>query len=90
MHFLSPADAFLVVATLGTAILIEIGIFIVVGMIWKPRGLANTHAYAAVKRQRRRAPWQWGRKPARWPPFTGGFSHEYLNVAGTPDMTDFP
>ena len=33
MHFLSPADAFLVVATLGTAILIEIGIFIVVGMV---------------------------------------------------------
>jgi hypothetical protein len=21
---------------------------------------------------------------------SGGFSHEYLNVAGTPDMTDFP
>jgi hypothetical protein len=29
----------------------------------------------------RRAPWQWGRKPARWSPFTGGFSHEYLSVA---------
>ena len=50
-------------------------------------------------------PRQWGRKPARWPPFTGGFLHEYLNVAGTApptweaslgmggcpaDMTDFP
>jgi hypothetical protein len=23
-------------------------------------------------------------------PSRGGFSHEYLNVAGTPDMTDFP
>jgi hypothetical protein len=28
MHYLSPADAFLVVATLGTAVLIEIAAFI--------------------------------------------------------------
>jgi hypothetical protein len=33
MHFLSLADAFLAVATLGTAVLIEIGAFIVLGLI---------------------------------------------------------
>jgi hypothetical protein len=33
MHFLSPADTFLVVATLGTAVLIEIAAFIVMGLI---------------------------------------------------------
>ncbi|SIO35584.1 hypothetical protein SAMN05443247_04349 [Bradyrhizobium erythrophlei] len=31
--FLSPADAFLAVAALGTAVVIEIGIFIFLGMI---------------------------------------------------------
>jgi hypothetical protein len=30
---LSPIDAFLAVATLGTAVLIEIGVFILLGMI---------------------------------------------------------
>jgi hypothetical protein len=30
---LSPNDAFLAVATLGTAVLIEIGVFILVGLI---------------------------------------------------------
>jgi hypothetical protein len=33
MYVLSPADAFLVVATLGTAVLIEIAAFIVMGLI---------------------------------------------------------
>jgi hypothetical protein len=33
MHFLSPTDAFLVVATLGTAVLIEIAAFILLGLI---------------------------------------------------------
>jgi hypothetical protein len=33
MHYLSPADAFLVVAPLGTAVLIEIGVFILIGLI---------------------------------------------------------
>lgn len=33
MHDLSPADAFLVVATLGTATLIEIAAFILIGLI---------------------------------------------------------
>ncbi|CAN7403341.1 hypothetical protein LJR220_003614 [Bradyrhizobium sp. LjRoot220] len=33
MHYLSPADAFLVVATLGTAVLIEIAAFILMGLI---------------------------------------------------------
>jgi hypothetical protein len=33
MHYLSPADAFLVIATLGTAVLIEIAAFILVGLI---------------------------------------------------------
>ena len=33
MHSLSPADAFLAVATLGTAALIEIGAFILIGLI---------------------------------------------------------
>jgi len=33
MHFLSPADAFLAVVTLGTAVLIEIAAFIVIGLI---------------------------------------------------------
>lgn len=33
MHSLSPADAFLAVATLGTAMLIEIAAFIVIGLI---------------------------------------------------------
>jgi hypothetical protein len=33
MHLIDPADAFLAVATLGTAVLIEIGVFIVIGMI---------------------------------------------------------
>ena len=32
MH-LSPSDAFLTVATLGTAALVEIGVFIFLGMI---------------------------------------------------------
>ena len=32
MH-LSPIDAFLAVATLGTAALIEIGVFILIGLI---------------------------------------------------------
>ena len=32
MH-LSPIDAFLAVATLGTAVLIEIGVFILMGLI---------------------------------------------------------
>ena len=30
---LSPSDAFLAVATLGTAVLVEIGVFILLGMI---------------------------------------------------------
>jgi hypothetical protein len=33
MHFLSPAEVFLVVAALGTAVLIEIAAFIVMGLI---------------------------------------------------------
>jgi hypothetical protein len=33
MHLLSPADAFLAVATLGTAMLIEIAAFIIIGLI---------------------------------------------------------
>lgn len=33
MHDLSPADAILVVATLGTATLIEIAAFILIGLI---------------------------------------------------------
>jgi hypothetical protein len=33
MHFLSPADAFLVIVTLGTAVLIEIAAFILIGLI---------------------------------------------------------
>jgi hypothetical protein len=33
MHSLSPADAFLAIATLGTAALIEIGAFILIGLI---------------------------------------------------------
>ena len=33
MYYLSPADAFLVVATLGTAALIEIAAFILIGLI---------------------------------------------------------
>ena len=33
MYVLSPADAFLVVATLGTAVLIEIAAFIVMGLM---------------------------------------------------------
>ena len=33
MHYLSPADTFLVVATLGTAVLIEIAAFILIGLI---------------------------------------------------------
>ena len=33
MHDLSPADAFLVVATLGTGVLIEIAAFILMGLI---------------------------------------------------------
>jgi hypothetical protein len=33
MQRLSPADAFLAVATLGTAVLIEIGVFILWGLI---------------------------------------------------------
>ena len=33
MHYLSPADTFLVVITLGTAVLIEIAAFIVMGLI---------------------------------------------------------
>ncbi len=33
MHLLSPADAFLAVATLGAAFLIEVGFFILLGLI---------------------------------------------------------
>jgi hypothetical protein len=33
MHILSPAETFLVVGTLGTAALIEIAAFIVIGLI---------------------------------------------------------
>jgi hypothetical protein len=33
LHFLSPADAFLAVVTLGTAVVIEIAAFIDIGLI---------------------------------------------------------